>query len=666
MKRNEKAAGRVHVRGCYFVVRSALESLWKHDATLHLCGVLSVLPTSGVSKWLLQLIAIQGGFSEEETINSINHLVNTGLACVEKWPETKIAMHQVVQMHVRNVIVEHRRQPLMESTIKAIRQAVEMKTALLQGVSLSFGGLDKEQKLHYKAEEPVHGKACACSLCTRIDYTILTELEKVISFTLNNLELSQRDRFFLLNCMFSVQYHCHWPTWSTGIQIQEFLSTCGAESSQQGVCIPAALISSWCGLSDIGVFESTVRHLESGPVDGRDYDDLLAKALFLLQHRDSSYLAIPLVVRLNESVPGLVERYLKTDNFSCLFCILRCCHQLVDEGLVEIAEKVMLKVLSIWLPIHKNDKNWGNVLDVSYIMQHLAHNFAYSLCLEKADKWFDVAFLLYMEVFEAVGTIGWPIQVCEDAIESCSVFRYYANSEEMFCKWFQRGVSLSLSVMKSCCLGYSPLYKQVLKLFVYSVNYLKALPKDALPNMKKIYESSLHILNKSRRKHLFFSSGSTAIRDTLLHALPAERKIAQLITYVAILSKSSDTLKAFSSLLLECTLHDPLKRQKGLTAVHRLHSGYFESHRFFSRPHRYAFLVVVTNMLLGRLTWDDIIHLSSRAYLTDILCEPIDLKPEVSSDDLSQLVSEYKMATSEEEQEAVFQNLVGMVTAVSL
>ena len=645
---DEKAAGRVHVRGFYFVVRSALESLWKDDATLHLCSVLSVLPTSGVSEWLLQLVAIQGGFSEEEAINSINHLVNTGLACMERWPETKITMHQVVQMHVRNVIVEQR-QPLMESTIKAIRQAVEMKTALLQGVSFSFGGHGKEQKLHYKAEEPVHGKACPCSLCTRIDYIILTELEKVISFMLNSLELSRRDRFSLLNCTFSVQYHCRWPWSTTSVQIQEFLSAYNSESSQQGVCMSTALISSWCGLSDIGVFESAVRHLESGLVDDRDYDDLLAKALFLLQHRDSSYLAIPLVVRLNESVPGLVERYLKTDNFSCLFCVLRCCHQLVGEGLLETSEKIMLDVLSIWLPRHKNDKNWGNVQEVGIVLYTVGHGFADSLCLEKADKWFDMAFLLYMEVFEAVGTIGWLIKVCRDAIDTCSIFRYCASSEEMFCKWFQRGVSLLLSVMKSCCLWYSPLYKQVLNLFADSVNYLEALPKDALPNMKRIYESSLHILNKSRRKHLFFSGGSTAIRDTHLHALPAERKIAGLITYVAILSKSSDTLKAFSSLLLECTLHDPLKRQKGLTAVDLLHSGYFESLQFLSRPHRYAFLVVVTNMLLGRLTWDDIIHPSSHPCLTDMLCEPIDLRPEVSTDDLSRLASEYKMATSEED-----------------
>ena len=72
-------------------------------------------------------------------------------------------------------------------------------------------------------------------------------------------------------------------------------------------------------------------------------------------------------------------------------------------------------------------------------------------------------------------------------------------------------------------------------------------------------------------------------------------------------------------------------------------------------------------MLLGRLTWDDVIHPRSHvyAYLTDMLCEPIDLRPEVSGDDLSQLASEYKAATSEAEEEAVFQKLVGMVTVGS-
>ena len=81
---DERAAGRVHVRGFYFVVRCALEVLQNNKAALHLCAALSLFPASGVSKRFLHLVGSEQGFDEHEKERALKRLTKLRIGeCVQ-------------------------------------------------------------------------------------------------------------------------------------------------------------------------------------------------------------------------------------------------------------------------------------------------------------------------------------------------------------------------------------------------------------------------------------------------------------------------------------------------------------------------------------------------------------------------------------------------------
>ena len=80
---DERAAGRVHVRGFHFSVRCALESLWTSKATVHYCAALSLLSASGAPRWFVELVGVKQGFSKQERMGALSSLMNAGLVTIE-------------------------------------------------------------------------------------------------------------------------------------------------------------------------------------------------------------------------------------------------------------------------------------------------------------------------------------------------------------------------------------------------------------------------------------------------------------------------------------------------------------------------------------------------------------------------------------------------------
>ena len=155
---------------------------------------------------------------------------------------------------------------------------------------------------------------------------------------------------------------------------------------------PSSLFLMVCMLP-FDVFQTAARQLKRLPLGERAHDDLLAKAVFLLDHGVGYYLIIPLVTALNETLPGLLKCYSDTGNFSCLFTVLQCCGHLIRECKWRLQRCLCSKLLSFGSHRHNQESRWGDVLDVCASVRILGNCWADSLCLEKAHWWWELAIL---------------------------------------------------------------------------------------------------------------------------------------------------------------------------------------------------------------------------------------------------------------------------------
>ena len=98
---DEKAAGRVHVRGFYHVVRYAVLGMSNDKYKLIVCFALSILKLSWPSSLFLELVLERLNYTSDQIHGCLQALMKTGL--VTKFEE-EYCMHQVVQSHIRAII----------------------------------------------------------------------------------------------------------------------------------------------------------------------------------------------------------------------------------------------------------------------------------------------------------------------------------------------------------------------------------------------------------------------------------------------------------------------------------------------------------------------------------------------------------------------------------
>ena len=478
------------------------------------------------------------------------------------------------------------------------------------------------------------------------------ELDKVMSSILNadlnKLEVSWQDRLVFLNCTFILRNQLG-VTHERGNrrvvlrEVKHLLSSHQLDISLEN--LPQALFSSWCGMLPFDVFQTAARQLKRLPLGERAYDDLLAKAVFLLDHGEGYYLIIPLVTALNETLPGLLKRYSDTGNFSCLFTVLQCCGHLIRECKMEIAEMFMLQAIKLWLPRHNQEGQWGDVLDVCASVRSLGDYWADSLCLEKAHWWWELAFLLHMEVMQAVKTITKPLRLCADSLRMCALFVHRPTSRNLFCKWFQRGVGLLQSVVEA---GITlPIFESVCALifFLCALKYLNGLQHSGLSEIKRLVKESALCLFQDcwtrAWKYQFFVANYEKIKIFAISAF--------------LQSKSQDAAKQWTSFFKKIFNNKigwkVLRDIDKMTLTYQLIPDSW-------RPLLSTLPTVLCGVLSKQLTATDL----SNPCIVETLSARYELSSEVNAEYMSHLATEFNKATDEKEEAAVFEKLVRLLS----
>ena len=113
-----KAAGHVHVRGYFHLVRYALETLSGSGQRKALCYCLSLLPPHGTPSAFVELVGLHLGMQRPSTIAALQDISNTGLINATGG---KVEMHRVIQQHVRAALTNT---TIRSSSVLATYQAL--------------------------------------------------------------------------------------------------------------------------------------------------------------------------------------------------------------------------------------------------------------------------------------------------------------------------------------------------------------------------------------------------------------------------------------------------------------------------------------------------------------------------------------------------------------
>ena len=118
---DERAAGRVHIRGFFHVVRYALHCLSSEEPALELCFLLSLLPSCQTPIWFATAVAENLGICPSHVKSSLKLLSDLGLITANcEFSD----MHRLIQNHVRAHFTEHQT-AVINSVIRATIQTFE-------------------------------------------------------------------------------------------------------------------------------------------------------------------------------------------------------------------------------------------------------------------------------------------------------------------------------------------------------------------------------------------------------------------------------------------------------------------------------------------------------------------------------------------------------------
>ena len=124
-----KAAGHVHVRGYFHLVRYALETLSGSGQSKALCYCLSLLPPHGTPSAFVELVGLHLGMQKPSTIAALQEISNTGLI---NSTGGMVEMHRVIQQHVRVALTDP---TTRSSSAQATYEALQRTTKAMSSYS---------------------------------------------------------------------------------------------------------------------------------------------------------------------------------------------------------------------------------------------------------------------------------------------------------------------------------------------------------------------------------------------------------------------------------------------------------------------------------------------------------------------------------------------------
>ena len=349
---DEKAAGRVHVRGFYHVVRYALSKISPDSQALTLCFALSLLSASGTPNWFLSEICRTLKLSIEQEELVLNSLIISGLVmrCDQIY-----TMHQVVQGHVR-VVAPCLSETVKDNAIAAVGRAIHTYT--IKSTEVMHGAH------HSSSHTSVQGLFDADTTLPD-PHHVDSHLEQLIISFLGHaeqLELSwkQRDMFYVCLQWCYQRRLAYMEIWELDQQRHNDF-VCHQEEIDQNSLgtkdrdeASRDLAAKWkYGQASDHVSQICADINNLSIVSSSDLMELLSCASCALLYKGKYGEVISLFEQYGYSCDSLVTRFEVTGCEVYLSSALLCAHALACVGHLSKATSTLYAVIKVWLPKSK-------------------------------------------------------------------------------------------------------------------------------------------------------------------------------------------------------------------------------------------------------------------------------------------------------------------------
>ena len=207
---DEKAAGRIHVRGFYHVVRYAITNMSNDRKALVVSFALSVFKCCGPPLPFLELLLHRLCLTSAEVNACLVTLMKKGLVTLLG---EDYSMHQVVQSHVR-MIVSSSFKEVKDSVVSALLQIFKNGTVLSTRMRLSEKADRFSSMPTRRCFSAQHNFVCS-DFVTECDELTLASVITDFLDKADSLHLTWKERNTCLNCLLWCYKDCPWHISST-------------------------------------------------------------------------------------------------------------------------------------------------------------------------------------------------------------------------------------------------------------------------------------------------------------------------------------------------------------------------------------------------------------------------------------------------------------------
>ena len=337
-----EAAGHVHVRGYFHLVRYALDTFLGSYQSEALCFCLSLLPPHGTPFVLVELIGLHLGIPRQDAIAALRKISNTGLIILTGG---MVELHRVIQQHVRTALTDP---TTRSSSVQAIYQALRR---VAKGLLCDYISSKEEKEDDYSM--------CLKKLENQHAWLdVETAIESFLSFS-DEFNLDWESCIDLSFC---------WLHWSVPFERSDWHDSCRKEifaKITKTVCprvdeLFSARVSSdsisptlWMAMLDIAPRKDWLPIaaflINRCPRVTAAYIDHLNEFIRTLLARKLRKEACGLLVILGETVTGFVSLYHQTKNekiCTTLGLISDICRNLNAYDL-QVSENALLSMISV-------------------------------------------------------------------------------------------------------------------------------------------------------------------------------------------------------------------------------------------------------------------------------------------------------------------------------
>ena len=439
---DQRAAGRVHVRGFFHVINSALQHLPPDVASSPLFFALAIFPPSGVSVWFIEQLMNK----KLNTANVIKDLLRAGLITLDLENYT-IVMHQVIQHYVRSLMRctgSERMSGISRATVSLARTVCRADSASFickggypHGVWLLNEFLPKRTPLRSQTRGKNLVDLCAVEI-ERALFSFITNVREVKMSLTDVLQCCRAINSSMQNRYIPMGEAT--PTWQMLQNCLAKFSTDDEVKLQMSSSLlsihHSSLEAYWYFLPPRELYGDALQRLSPTEINTESKIGALVYAVATLVDHRAYWQVINLFAKLDFSLSLLLQKFRKTRSTSFIANALWLSIALGGAGEFVHAEKALFLTLQLCGELNVRMENHIDLVLKSANMLGMAISELGQS--ERALMWWEITYTLHWQAYDKGPPYSTVVALSHNSLRCCNQSHLGETIKQQVLNWVWR------------------------------------------------------------------------------------------------------------------------------------------------------------------------------------------------------------------------------------